>query len=451
MTDLLTQLRAYGEQIESDESLRYESLFVPAMVRHRPRRATPIWVYALVGVLATLLVVGISAWLIRNAEGPTRSTPVDQPVELIQPTVDDIEFIEIPVHSELLPSQAESFYWPPGVISNGTRFLAPNSVHYLNTAYASSVDGVSWSLGPEEMRPLYGGRGEFLGITTVPGVDLSETSDTRLRRSSDGLRWSEAQPVDEAPWRLATYRYFGLAIDEILSLSLDLPDAWSEGGPAGAIIKLADTYIAYYFTAGYWTGGLDTHGEESFLGAAVSSNGRDWRPTDALDFLHEWFHGDRSWWDGGASDLAWSWTFAISEDRVLALTGDADRHTLWESADGLRWEEVPVSYLEPPSVDVFASGLSGQEHGGIAYRVAALETGWAIIPLGYLRQDLGETIQPLGEEGRGLFFSVDGENWLPIQSLRVVRATAAGDSVFIKRFGLQGSLIARYEPTAQRP
>ena len=154
-----------------------------------------------------------------------------------------------------------------------------------------STNGLSWLRVREEVRPFYGGMGEFIGITTESTTERSPSPNPYLRRSSDGFGWTAAEPEDEAPWTLGTYRYFGLGVDEILSLSLSLPDAWNGGGPSGAILRLDDTYVAYYFTDGYWQNPT-LEQDTSFVGAAVSSDGRSWRQVEVPDFLSDWFQDE---------------------------------------------------------------------------------------------------------------------------------------------------------------
>jgi hypothetical protein len=390
------------------------------------RRLPPTWMYGLAAAVSTLLVVGAAAWLFRNAQDQAQANPVDQPVDASQLTLDDFEFTEAPAGM----LGWTPFVLVPGILSNGSHFLTESED---GTDWVS-IDGVTWLPNREGVRPFHGGMGEFLAITSS-GV---------LRRSSDGLGWSEAEPKDAAPRRFETYRYFGLEVDEILSLSLSLPDAWNGGGAAGAILKLDDTYIAYYFTADYWQSS-PLEGETSYLGAAVSSDGRTWRPVEAPDFLHDWFHDEsRAMWDRGLSEQTWAWTFAINGDRVLALTGDSDGHTLWESTDGLRWEPLSISFLEQPSFDVF--GYAPRPHdtpllngsnapSPFSYRVTALEQGWAILPTGGI--EAGEEA-----EERGVLFSVDGHNWLPLQ-FEEGFAAAAGDKIFVRSFA--NMIVATYK------
>ena len=437
MRDLRDQLADYLDHVVGH--LEPEDVYEPQLTtrlvwsdqpKARPRR-TPAWMYGLAPAAAIVVLVGVAVWLFRGGE--PAPTAVDQPVEVRQPTLEDFEFTEAPADSMRMLGWAP-FVRPPGILSNGSHFLTESED---GTDWVS-IDGVSWSPNREGVRPFHGDMGEFLAIT----------SSGRLGRSSDGLGWSEAEPKDEAPWRFTPYRYFGLDVDDILSLSLSLPDAWAGGGPAGAILKLDDTYIAYYFTDGS-PQNISIEGETSNLLAAVSSDGRTWRPVEAPDFLHDWFFDQtRAMWDRGFSDQTWSWTFAINGDRVLALTGDSDGHTLWESIDGLRWEPISISFLEQPPFDVFGSATRFHESplpdGAIApspfsYRVVALEHGWAILPLGAI--EAGEEA-----EERGVLFSVDGHNWLPLQFEEGV-AAAAGDKIFLRSFAnmivgtFEGSMV----------
>ena len=450
MRDLKNQLEDYLDHVVG--RLETEDIHEPRLgtppVRDGQRRVHPqrfpAWIYGLAGAVATLLVVGVGAWLIRYADGQMPSIPLDQPVHLAQPTLDDFEFTEAPADTERMLGWAP-FVRPPGILSNGTRLLTES---FEGADWVSS-EGVVWSPGRKGVHPFYGGMGEFLAITTVATPEPSPSIHALLRRSSDGLLWSEAEPQDEAPWRLETYRYFGLRVDEILSLSLSLPNAWSGGGPAGAILKLDDTYIAYYFTDGYWQE-TPPDADTSYVGAAVSSDGRTWRSAEVPDFLRDWFQdGSRAQWDRGLSDQTWSWTFAVSGDRVLALTGDSGGHMLWESTDGLRWEPISISFVEQPSFDVFGQAASFHETrlpdgrtapSAFPYRVVALEQGWAILPLG------GITSLPPEEElsavGRGVLFSVDGHNWLPLQFDEGF-AAAAGDKIFIR--SLATVIVASFE------
>ena len=431
MRDLKDQLADYldyvVEHLEA-EDVYQPRLTTPPMWPEQPKvRRTPAWMYALAPAAAILVLAGVAVWLFRGSEHAP--TPVDQPVEIQQPTLDGFELTEAPADAERMLGWTP-FVLVPGILSNGSHFLTESED---GTDWVS-IDGVTWSPNREGVRPFHGGMGEYLAIT----------SSGRLGRSSDGLGWAAAEPKDEAPTRLETYRYFGLEVDEILSLSLSLPDAWHGSGPAGAILKLDDTYIAFYFTANYWQS-TPLEGETSYLGAAVSSDGRTWRPVEAPDFLQEWFHGDpRAMWDRGFSDQTWSWTFAVNGDRVLALTGDSGGHTLRESTDGLRWEPISVSFLEQPPFDVFGSATRSHESplpdGAIvpspfSYRVVALEQGWAILPLGGI--EVGEE-----EEERGVLFSVDGHNWLPLQ-FEEGFAAAAGDKIFVRSFA--NMIVATYK------
>jgi hypothetical protein len=384
-----------------------------------------------------VLVLGTGFWLSRSG-GPSPVTTPDQQDDVVQPTMDDFEFAEVPADSKRMLGDA--FQWPPGILSNGSVFVT--GLWDDHDTYAVSSDGVSWSAGGGKVVPFYAGPGEFVGITSDVGEFLGPLSSTRLWRSSDGLSWSEADPVEEA-WRLATFRYFGLSVDEVLSLSLSLPGAWGQGGPAGAILKLGDTYVAYYFSEAYWNGLLDLDGDEFYLNAALSDDGRTWSSVAPQDFLLEWFHGARrTFWDGGASDLTWSWTFAVRGDRAMALTGDLDRRILWESADGLSWETVTTSYLEEPAFDVFEADIGGllpsQAISGLpgpapTHRVAALDDGWAILERGIYHGTGSSTTRG------GALFSVDGRNWLPLES--GWGSAAAGDKTFLLNSGL---VVATY-------
>jgi hypothetical protein len=282
--------------------------------------------------------------------------------------------------------------------------------------------------------------GEFLAITAASSLHSSPAIGSLLMRSADGLRWSEAEPQHEQPWRLENFRYFGLGVDEILSLSVSFPDAW-RGGTAGAILKLDDSLVAYYFTENY-SNGTPLDDGASYLGAAISSDGRTWQQVEAPDFLHDWFQDeDRAMNDRGLSDQTWSWTFAVNGDRVLAMTGDSDGHMLWESRDGLRWEPISISFLEQPSFDVF--GYASRPNGGsfpspFSYRVVALEQGWAILPLAGIAAPEGE---PSAME-RGVLFSVDGHNWLPLQFDEGL-AAAAGDKIFVR--SLKNIIVATFQ------
>ena len=450
MRDLKDQLADYFDRvIEHPEA---EDVYEPRLVT-RPlwpelpsvrRRLLPVWAFGLAAAAATLLVVGVSAWLFRGTEVQTPSAPLDQPVELQQPTLEDFEYAEAPALTDPVRSLGwEPFVRPPGILSNGTTLLTESTD---GTDWVSS-NGVSWSPSREGVHAFYGGMGEFLAIPSESIFERSPSRNALLRRSSDGLGWSDAEPQHEAPWRLETYRYFGFGVDEILSLSLSLPDAWSEGGPAGAILKLDDNYIAYYFTNGYWQG-TPLEEETSYLGAAVSSDGRTWRQVETPDFLNDWFQDeDRAMWDRGLSDQTWSWTFAVNGDRVLTLTGDSDGHKLWESTDGLRWEPISISFLEQPSFEVF--GYASRSHetplsngegfpSPFSYRVVALEQGWAILPLAGIAAPEGPPLT----NARGVLFSVDGYNWLPLQFDEGL-AAAAGDKVFVR--GLASMVVATFK------
>lgn len=448
MRDLKDQLRDYldnvVERLEAPDTNepRLRSLLgrygQPRINRRRP----PAWAYGLAAAAATLLLVGVGAWVIRNADGQTPSTLLKQPATLVYPTLDDFEFIPADSEGRL---GIQPFLRPPGILNNGTSFLTESKD---GTDWVSP-DGVTWSPSQEGVRPIYGGKGEFLAITTDAFTELSPSSRTRLWRSSDGLRWREASARDEALWRLATFRYFGLGVDEILSLSLSLPDAWAEGAPAGAILKLDDKYVAYYFSEGYGQR-LPRNGDSSYLRAAVSTDGRTWRAAEAPDFLHDWFQDEvRAMPDRGLSDQTWSWTFAVNGDRALALTGDAHGHTLWESSDGLQWEPISIAYLDQPSFDVF--GAAANSHGtplptAFAYRVAALEQGWAILPLGTFFEPSQNEETP-SVTGRGVLFSVDGHNWLPLQ-FDFGAAAAAGNKIFIRGSDL---VVATFKGSSGQP
>ena len=436
MRDVNQQLADYLDHVVL--RVEAEDIYATRLEAEPVRSRQQPWAYALVALVAILLV-GVGAWLIRFNEEP--------PASLDQPTLDDFLIAEVPSDFGQILGTGP-FLRPPGLLSNGTRFLTQGSD---GTDWVSS-DGLTWSPNQSGVWPFYGGKGEFLAITTdsnsaselnVRTLDLGPEDGTRLWRSSDGLDWREAEPQDEAPWKLATYRYFGLEVDEILSLSLSsLPGAWTGGGPTGAILKLDDTYIAYYFSEGYWSE-IPLDGESHYLEAAVSNDGRTWRPTEAPDFLKEWFHGDhRAMWDMRISEQTWSWTFAVKEDRVLALTGDANGHTLRESADGLLWEPISIVYLDQPSFDVFGAAAEPRQawlslQSSFTYRVAAIENGWAILPLGFF--------QPGGTEatpaGRGVLFSTDGHNWLPL-NFRLGLAAAVGDKIFVRTGDL---LVATFE------
>ncbi len=442
MLDLKANLSEYLDNVV--ERLDVEDIFdkqvgVPLVRLLQPRirhRRVAVRVYGVAAAVAVVLLVGGLAWLAGNSvdavDNPT-------PTTVATPTLEGFTWTKVEGGSGLPPAGAFL-----DMVSNGSKLVASDSFSAEEVVgdmrLWTSVDGLTWSPERARLHVLYGTGGEFLAVGT--GTDLRPTDGiegTYLWRSSDGVRWTRADPaLAETLHKLASFRFSGLTVDEILGLSL--PDS-SGGGPTGAVFKIDGRYVSYYWPAD----------AEPNVASAVSTDGRTWQEVEAPDFLVNWFDSGspRAMSDRGYSDRLWSGTFAVNGSRVVALTGDSDGHRLWESTDGLSWQGIHPDYGNAPGSHVFTQGvgLDEQYPGATTYGVFPMSDGWVILPWA-------------SEEIRVLF-SVDGRTWQFIEPPKDLVGFAwftrvAGDKVLFVLLGgtqesVRGLIVATYEGSSAKP
>jgi hypothetical protein len=396
MTTLESQLAEYGElQEEMFGSIAVDEITTGIFVAKRPAgrfslfgRRHPL-ALATAAMVAVLLVIGGITYLTRQAGGPD---PVDQPVsEMFTWTFHPEGDNSLPYY----PNTYEVAGHDGGFIANG------------NGNIWTSTDGGTWSRGPIGLGLRSGVAGGFL----AEGVDGSGAGNGTYWRSADGESWTEVVSEAGQPPLPASFSWLGLNVDEILDLSLPAslgpPGAWS-----GTVLKVGNRFVAYYWNP------------EQILEGAVSDDGQSWERFETAAFLTEWFdfESPRSMGDRGFSDRLWSGVFTIGQDRVLALTADLDGHHLWESIDGIVWDEfastLPEPLLSPPGPGTDPSIVA-------THHVTALSTGWTLTPWD----------RPFSPAGSSTYFSVDGRIWATLSppdlipdapsSIRVV-----GDTIF---------------------
>jgi hypothetical protein len=274
--------------------------------------------------------------------------------------------------------------------------------------------------------------GEFL----AHGVDdASDLNDDKYWRSDDGESWTEVVSEAGRPPIPDTLSWSGLTMDEIIDASL--PESLVNRGPAGAVFKVGDRFVTYYWTRGHAVEG------------AVSDDGQLWERFEVPEFLTEWLafsEGGRAMWDRDMSARLWGGTFASGHGKVLALTADGDGHRLWESSDGVSWSDLgstlPEGLLSPPE---FPEGMGLGGLIAATHHMTALSTGWALTPWD----------PPFSPTGSSAYYSVDGRTW---ESLAVPQDSSyisfsvrvAADNVFffplhIADERLQGVHIARLD------
>lgn len=332
---------------------------------------------AFAAMVAVLLVIGGIALLTGRTDEPD---PVDQP------TTGTFTWTSQTASDETLTPQVQT------MVSNGEILLGTS----FDGLTWTSPDGLTWSEGSSDFRAhaLPGIVGEFL-VHTGGGI---------YWRSDDGKTWRELPASSQLPIGNAVF-WLGLTVDEIVSLSE--PEILVDGHPAGVVVKAGDRFVTYY-----WTPGHDLEG-------AVSDDGQAWDRFEVPEFLTEWFdpQSPRAMPDRGLSMRLWSETFAVGHDKVLALTADAAGQHLWESTDGVAWDELgstlPDSLVSPPDFVEQSFGLA-------THHVSAMSTGWSLTPWD------GSWSPP----GSSTYYSVDGRTWqtvsppdfgtLPSQVIRVV-------------------------------
>lgn len=390
MSDVTIQLRTYFEEnidhVAVDEIFVHEAKPASLPPGHRPR-----WAVALAGVAAVVLLT-VMVWLVGRGEEPVATVPTLE-----------------------TGSRAWIDLTDQGLSSMG--YLATNGEAFVFADWGlrlSSPDGETWSETPSgsaNLAALHGAPDGFLAVdweATVVGHPM-------VWVSADGLDWAETPSETRMnAKRVAGFQYLGLTVEEILRLA---PPNTAFSG-SGVMMKLDDSYVAHY-----WSGELK---------GAISADGISWESFEPAPHLASWLDPDltrssielgysssgRSW-----GDLFWSGTFAVSQGRALALTGDDTGHRLWESTDGITWTEVTPEYVAAPGFDPFTTpaGLNEQFPGSATFGITSSSTGWYIFS--WFKQEFA------------VLFSPDGRTWTPLTPPEdpgdEVAPRVVGDTIFL--------------------
>lgn len=371
--------------------------------RLKMRQRPPALILA--AIVAVLLPIGgMSVWMNRAADSAV----------LDPPTTEGITWSD--VSKDQLGSLARGPLPFPSVVSNGDVYLASDRSDddYEERQTWTSTDGITWEQAENGILPVSGLSGGFLayrGHIDVPPV--------QFLRSDDGRTWTAATPSTD-PTRLASITWSGLSVDEVLRLRLArLPS--SHVHEAGTVFKVGSRFVTYYWNS------VET------VEAAVSSDGETWEPVDVPEFLAEWldFSSPRAMSDRGFSQRLWSGTFSAGHGKVLATTSDSEGHHLWESTDGITWNEIsatlPAALRSHPSI-----------YG--SHRLTVMDSGWTLAPWHY----------PFAPEGSGTYHSLDGRIWNQLSPEAATASQAvvqtAGNKVFFFFSSYQGLQIATINP-----
>jgi hypothetical protein len=383
MKTLEGQLGDYGQlQEEMFGPIRLDEITSKPLAAERARGS--YWVFtrhpaalAMVAMVAVLIFIG---GIILLTERTGDSEPVDQPT-----TTEQVTGPEVFTWEYLAP---ETFRRPgyqvpvQRIVSNGNGFLANNYEGWTWT----SADGVTWSEGPSDFYALPGVVGEsFL-------AQDAEHIDGTYWRSDDGVNWIELAPESGQLPELRTFSWFGLTVDEIAGLSH--PETDPSDDPAGAVFKVGDRFVTYYWNP------------QHILEGAVSDDGQVWERFEVAPFLTEWLDSEspRTMPDRDVSWRLWSGTFAVGHERVLALTADSEVHRLWESTDGVVWEEIPTTSPERllSANTNLVSSYVGDGPAPLSTRhITALPSGWILAPWD----------PPFSAPGSLTYYSIDGRTW----------------------------------------
>jgi hypothetical protein len=372
----------------------------------------------LAAIVAVLLPIGgMSVWMDR----------ADDSAVLDPPTTESITWSD--VSKDQLGSLARGPLPLPSVVSNGDVYLASDRSDddYEERQTWTSTDGITWEQAENGLLPVSGLSGGFLayrGHFDVPPV--------QFLRSDDGRTWTAATPSTD-PTRLASITWSGLSVDEVLRLRLArLPS--SHVHEAGTVFKVGSRFVTYYWNS------VET------VEAAVSSDGETWEPVDVPEFLAEWldFSSPRALSDRDISQRLWSGTFSAGHGKVLAVTSDSEGHHLWESTDGITWNEIsatlPAALRSHPATSKEFRDLAGAApsiYG--SHRLTAMDSGWTLAPWHY----------PFAPEGSGTYHSLDGMIWNQLSPEAATASQAvvhtAGNKVFFFSSD-QGLQIATINP-----
>jgi len=366
--------------------------------RHGVLARHPVALALATMVVVLVLIGGIAFWMRGGSNEPD---VVDQPTT----GTFTWEFLE-----------PETFRRPIGgfpvsqLVSNGDSFLANNYEGWTWT----STDGVTWSEGPTGFYALPGTAGE-----TFLAQD-AEHIDGGYWRSDDGKTWTAVEPDSGQLPDLRTISWLGLTVDEIAGLSH--PETDPADDPAGAVFKVGDRFVTYYWNP------------EHILEAAVSDDGQVWERFEIAEFLTEWLDSEspRTMPDRDVSGRLWSGTFAVGHEKVLALTADSEVHRLWESTDGVSWEETRTNSPERlfAANTNLVSSYVGDGPAPLSTRhITALPSGWILAPWD----------QPFSLPGSPTYYSVDGQTWRSLAPPDLAPDTpflirVAGDKVFFFMF-----------------
>lgn len=330
----------------------------------------------LAAMAAVLLSVGGVSLLIG---GPSDPVVADLPTSL------SITWSDVPADQiGNLPGKSNGFP-PSSLVTNGEVYLAGEDQVFEVRMTWVSPDGITWEQAETGLTPVSGLSGGFLAYR-----GHFDSPPIQFWRSEDGENWTEASPSTD-PTRLASFTWSGLSVDEVLGLRLpELPS--SHVHEAGTVLKVGGRFVTYYWSS------------DGTVEAAVSSDGETWESVDTPDFLAEWFNfsSPRAMSDRDFSKRLWSGTFAAGHGKALALTSDAAGHHLWESIDGVIWDEIS-STLPAALMSHSSSSMATRTDPSIygSHHPTAMETGWALVPWHY----------PFAPEGSVTYHSIDGMTW----------------------------------------
>jgi hypothetical protein len=381
MPDLQTQLRQYARELdERYPDIEFEEL-LERIAPTRPRRFTTMRgpAVALAAAVVVLLVIGGVSLLIG---GTNEVDPVDEPTtgtftwEHVAPDSDEAMIGEIV---------------PAVIVGNGDVYLATDDFTDESGMTWTSNDGVEWTEGTA-------------GLAAVPGVSegflayhggYDGPGGLGFWRSDDGRTWSDA-PTSADGTTVAHFTWSAVTVDEVLAMQLP-PLPSSHLHEAGTVFKVNDRFVAYYWSS--------TESVE----VAVSGDGQTWESVVVPDFLAEWFDFDspRAMSDRGFSHRLWSGSFSAGHGTVLAITADGEGHHLWQSSDGVSWEDTGSTLPD----HLMGATVHATHH------LTAMTIGWSLTPW-----DLrGATVA---------YHSVDGQAWQPLAPARSAMIRSTDDKIF---------------------